>query len=95
MNILHIHQDFPDGSPYPATKAVLNLIEAVEANSNLTSYVLSLHRTSNPFKISVKPFERGLSVVYFSLPVPYVHRFMLHFWAWLIGIFYLNTMNML
>lgn len=93
MNILHIHQDFPDGSPYPATKAVLNLIEAVEANSNLTSYVLSLHRTSNPFKISVKPFERGLSVVYFSLPLPYVHRFMLHFWAWLIGIFYLNTMK--
>lgn len=93
MKILHIHQDFPDGSSYPATKAVLNLIEAVEANSNLTSYVLSLHRTSNPFRISVKPFERGLCVVYFSLPLPYLHRFLLYFWAWLIRVFYLKNMS--
>lgn len=90
MNILHIHQDFPDGSQYPSTKAVLNLIEAVEANTNISSYVLSLHRTSNPFRISVKPFERGLSVVYFSLPLPYIHRFLLYFWASFIRIFYLN-----
>ncbi|MDF3125681.1 glycosyltransferase [Rheinheimera sp. 1928-s] len=93
MNILHIHQDFPDGSSYPYTKAVLNLIEAVEANSNISSYVLSLHRTSNPFRISVKPFERGLCVVYFSLPLPYVHRFLLFFWATLIRFFYLNQMK--
>lgn len=93
MNILHIHQDFPDGSSYPYTKAVLNLIEAVEANSNVTSYVLSLHRTSNPFRISVKPFERGLCVVYFSLPLPYLHRFLLYFWASLIRVFYLNNIK--
>ncbi|EGM78114.1 glycosyltransferase [Rheinheimera sp. A13L] len=93
MKILHIHQDFPDGSAYPHTKAVLNLIEAVEANTNITSYVLSLHRTSNPFRVSVKPFERGLSLVYFSLPLPYIHRFMLYFWASLIRIVYLNSMK--
>lgn len=91
MRILHIHTDFPDGSRYPSTQAVLNLIEAAEANSDLSGYVLSVHRTSNPFRVSVKPFERGLCVVYFSLPLPFLHRFLLYFWASLIRLFYLKN----
>lgn len=91
MRVLHIHTDFPDGSRYPSTQAVLNLIEAAEANSDLSSYVLSVHRTSNPFRVSVKPFERGLCVVYFSLPLPFVHRFLLYFWASFIRLFYLKN----
>lgn len=93
MKILHIHQDFPDGSSFPSTNAVLNLLNALEANSTLSSYVLSLHRTSNPFNVSIKRFERGLSVVYFSLPLPYVHRFLLYFWAAFIRMFYLKNLK--
>ena len=74
MNILHIHQDYPDGRPYPYTKAVSNLIHACNhLSADDTHTVISINRTSNPFKVSVKPFHQGLSFVYWAIPLPFVY----------------------
>ncbi len=70
--ILHIHSDFPDGrSSYPSTKAVSNLIDN---SSEYDHYVISINRTSNPFKVSVSEFEYGISVVYWCIPIGYLYR---------------------
>jgi len=72
--ILHIHQDYPDGRPYPFTRAVSNLIEATESETHEVShFVLSINRTSNPFKVSAKKFDRGISVVYWAIPLPLIY----------------------
>lgn len=74
MKILHIHQDFPDGREYPFTKAVVNLIEQVKEQApEHEHFVLSINRTSNPFKISVKRFDYGLSVVYWAIPLTLIY----------------------
>lgn len=87
MNILHIHQDYPDGRPYPYTKAVENLINGVEKNNTEHQhFVLSINRTSNPFKVSIKPFEQGLSVVYFAIPIRFVYYPVMLFWFWLVSL---------
>jgi len=81
IKILHIHQDYPDGSGYPYTKAVANLLHA---SPSLDHFVVSINRTSNPFKVKVKTFEEGLSVVYFGIPLPFFYIFTLWITHWLI-----------
>jgi len=79
--ILHVHSDYPDGREgYLPTKAVENLVDATESYSH---FVISINRTSNPFKYSISSFPRGLSVVYWSLPLPIIYRFSM----WLLCIF--------
>lgn len=74
MNILHIHQDYPDGRPYPFTKAVSNLIASSEnINTDIQHTVVSINRTSNPFNVSVQAFEQGISVVYWAIPLPIIY----------------------
>lgn len=74
MKILHIHQDFPDQRNYPFTLAVSNLLDASsEISRDAEHLVLSINRTSNPFKVSLLPFERGLSFVYFALPITLIY----------------------
>jgi len=88
MKILHIHQDFPDGRNYPSTLAVSNLIEGVnKLKPSLKHYVLSINRTSNPFKISIKKFDRGLSVVYWALPLPLIYSPIIYIWAFILFYF--------
>jgi len=85
MNILHIHQDYPDGRPYPITKAVSNLIDAcLELKPDDTHTVVSINRTSNPFKISVKPFEQGFSFVYWAIPLPFIYYWTMKLSAYLV-----------
>lgn len=86
MKILHIHQDYPDGTTYASTKAVSNLLDEVEAvNPSIEHFVLSIHRTSNPFKVSIQRFERGTSLVYWAIPLPFIYRLSILFWSWLIS----------
>ena len=74
MNILHIHQDYPDGRPYPYTKAVSNLIASCELEAaDIQHTVVSVNRTSNPFKLSAEPFEQGLSLIYWAIPLPFIY----------------------
>lgn len=74
MNILHIHQDFPDGRAYPATKAVKNLIEECkESDDSIGHYVVSINRTSNPLKCSMKEFDDGLSIIYWCVPINFLY----------------------
>ena len=76
--VLHIHQDYPDGQPYPATRAVSNLIQAVETNhETVSNFVISINRTSNPFKMQYKTFDQGVSIVYWGMPLPFIHTFSL------------------
>lgn len=82
MKILHIHQDYPDGRPYPFTKAVSNLIDACKvADSSVEHFVLSINRTSNPLKISINYFEDGLSLVYWALPLPFIYKPIIWLWS--------------
>ncbi|WP_448215737.1 glycosyltransferase family 4 protein [Endozoicomonas sp. 2B-B] len=82
MKILHIHQDYPDGRPYPSTKAVYNLLhELKKVDTSTLQYVLSINRTSNPFKISFKKFEDGYSLVYWALPVKFIYKPLIYFWT--------------
>ena len=82
--ILHIHQDYPDGRPYPFTRAVSNLIEVTESETHEVShFVLSINRTSNPFKVSVKEFDKGLSIVYWALPIPYIYMPVIFIWSYI------------
>jgi len=75
LKILHIHQDFPDGRNYPYTKAVSNLVDAVEElDHGIVNFVLSINRSNNPFSISLKGFERGISIVFWGLPIAYIYR---------------------
>lgn len=87
MDILHIHQDYPDGRPYPNTRAVSNLIQATEElEASIGHYVLSINRTSNPFKVSLNKFDQGLSLVYWALPLPFIYKPVIFFWAFLISL---------
>lgn len=87
MKILHIHQDYPDGRDYPFTKAISNLIHATENyTSDVKHCVLSINRTSNPFKISIKKFEQGYSVVYWALPLPYIYLPVIYFWSFIFSL---------
>jgi glycosyltransferase involved in cell wall biosynthesis len=73
MNVLHIHQDYPDGRDYPYTLAVANLIKGCqELKPEVVHTVVSINRTSNPFKMSVNNFEQGISFVYWGIPLPYL-----------------------
>jgi glycosyltransferase involved in cell wall biosynthesis len=82
VRILHIHQDFPDPRNFPSTKAVLNLITATEEiDASINHYVVSINRTSNPLKISIQPFEYGMSIVYWALPLPYIYLPIMWFWS--------------
>ncbi|MDC9525394.1 glycosyltransferase [Pseudoalteromonas sp. Angola-30] len=82
MKILHVHQDYPDGRNYPSTLAVSNLLDGVKKfEPSLEHYVLSINRTSNPFKVSIKKFDQGLSVIYWALPVPFVYRPIIYIWS--------------
>lgn len=86
MKILHIHQDYPDGRPFPHTKAVHHLIKAAQQQDASTMhFVLSVNRTSNPFKVSFKTFKQGVSIVYWAIPLPFLYAPCMFFWAWLIG----------
>lgn len=86
MKILHIHQDYPDGRAYPNTKAVSNLIQAVEElDPSIKHFVLSINRTSNPFKVSIAKFDQGLSLVYWALPLPLIYKPAIWFWAFIIS----------
>lgn len=86
MKILHIHQDYPDGTTYASTKAVSNLLDEVEVvNPSIEHFVLSIHRTSNPFKVSIQRFERGISLVYWAIPLPFIYRLSIAFWSWFIS----------
>ncbi len=83
MEVLHIHQDFPDGRPYPSTDAVLNLLDAsVKVDRDVSHHVLSINRTSSPFSISFDNFEKGISIVYWALPVNFIYSITMWFWAW-------------
>lgn len=91
MRILHIHQDYPDGRGFPFTRAVENLINASsDENPDIDHYVLSINRTNNPFKISFKIFDRGLSVVYWAFPLPFIYAPAIYFWS-LIACFLLRN----
>ncbi|MDN3431526.1 glycosyltransferase [Pseudoalteromonas sp. APC 3907] len=88
MKILHIHQDFPDGRNYPYTKAVSNLIEEAETiESRVEHTVLSINRTSNPFKVSIKKFDKGLSVVYWAIPLKFIYKPMIYFWSYILCLY--------
>lgn len=70
--VLHVHSDYPDGrDQYPFTRAVSNLVAAADGFNH---YVVSINRTSNLFKVSMKSFDEGLSFVYWCLPVPGLYR---------------------
>lgn len=72
--ILHIHQDYPDGRAYPFTRAVSNLIEAAEKETDAVEhFVLSINRTSNPLKVSASSFGKGVSIVYWAIPLPFIY----------------------
>lgn len=71
MRILHIHQDYPDGSGASKTQAVKNLLDATASEHD--HFVLSINRTSNPSKVSSRRFADGLSVTYWALPLPLVY----------------------
>jgi glycosyltransferase involved in cell wall biosynthesis len=75
MNILHIHKDYPDGSAYPYTLAVDNLIRGCQdLKPGVVHTVLSINRTFNPFKVAVSSFEQGISVIYWAVPLPYLYH---------------------
>jgi glycosyltransferase involved in cell wall biosynthesis len=75
MRILHIHQDYPDEFPYPFTMATPNLIEnCKKVDGSIAHSVLSINRTSNPLRVSVRPFKDGISVRYWAIPLPYLYN---------------------
>lgn len=85
MQVLHIHQDYPDGTAYPFTKAVANLIDAAQENDPANQHiVLSINRTSNPFRISFKRFSQGYSVVYWAVPVSFFYLPVIWLWAFVL-----------
>ena len=82
MKVLHIHQDYPDGRDYPYTRAVANLLDAsLSDNSSMEHIVLSINRTSNPFKMSFKKFDQGYSLIYWALPLSFIYLPVMWFWA--------------
>lgn len=83
MKILHIHQDYPDGRNYPFTKAVSNLVDSSKSN-DFENVVLSINRTSNPFRVSFKKFHEGYSIIYWALPLPFIYRPTIYFWSLLL-----------
>ena len=82
MRILHIHQDFPDGRPFPFTRAVENLINAAKSSSpKHEHFVVSVNRTSNPFKVSYRCFSNGVSLVYWAIPLPFIYAPLVYCWT--------------
>lgn len=76
MKILHIHQDYPDGLNRPFTKAVSSLIEHCEKlDDQVEHVVLSINRTSNPLHARIEPFEQGIRVVFWAIPLPYLYQY--------------------
>lgn len=74
MNIVHIHQDYPDGRPYPFTKAVANLIASCEKqDAHIKHTVVSVNRTSNPFNMATQSFTQGVSIVFWAIPLPFIY----------------------
>ncbi len=72
VKVLHVHSDYPDGrDEYPFTRAVSNLITAADSFDH---YVISINRTSNLFKVSMKFFEDGMSFVYWCIPIPGLYQ---------------------
>ena len=73
--VLHVHQDYPDGVyQYPYTKAVSNLVHAVEkSHPEYKHYVISINRTANPFKVKWQPFDGGMAFVYWGIPFQFMH----------------------
>jgi len=72
--VLHIHQDYPDSTGFPATEAVRNLVRALElSHPQVQHFVISINRSANPFKVKIEPFEDGLQCVYWGLPLPWVY----------------------
>ncbi|MDA9558065.1 glycosyltransferase [Vibrio sp.] len=91
MKVLHIHQDYPDGRNRPFTKAVSNLIENSEMHHDDVQHeVLSINRCTNPLHISIKPFEQGVSVMYWSLPIPIVNLCMMVIWSFVFSLILKN-----
>jgi len=87
MNIIHIHQDYPDGRPYPFTKAVANLIASCEAQNTRNRHtVVSINRSANPFAMSTQTFEQGLSIVYWAIPLPFIY-----YWSMQLSALYIHT----
>lgn len=91
MKLLHIHQDFPDGRDYPYTKAVSNLLTGLKnIDPSIEHIVLSINRTSNPFKISLRRFELGYSLVYWAIPLQVIYRPMMAAWVFFLSLFFKN-----
>jgi glycosyltransferase involved in cell wall biosynthesis len=66
-----VHADYPDGiEGYPYTMAVCNLLESVDDFENV---VVSINRTSNPFKIRFYVSGNLYSIVYWSIPFSYLY----------------------
>jgi len=87
MKLLHIHQDFPDGRDYPFTKAVSNLITGLKnTDPSVKHVVLSINRTSNPFKVSLQKFDLGYSLVYWAIPLKFVYGPMMAVWIFLLSL---------
>lgn len=83
--VLHIHQDYPDNTSYSFTKAVSNLVHASQkAYDSPKHFVVSINRTSNPFKVRCRTFQDGISVIYWGVPLPYFHILTLWLAAWMI-----------
>lgn len=65
--ILHIVANYPDGIlQQPTTAAVKNLLDATE--ESLNNFVVSIARTSNPFKEFCIKSYNCISISYFGLP---------------------------
>lgn len=87
--VLHIHQDYPDSRPYPSTKAVYNLIRSTENfDPKIKHIVLSINRTSNPLRISLKKFEQGYTLVYWCFPIEFLYLPMIYMWSLLLSFFF-------
>lgn len=85
MKILHIHQDYPDNRNFPSTNAVKNLIDGVKKkDKKIEHFVISINRSSNPFRISFKQFNDGLSVVFWSIPLPIIYTLSIRFWSFIL-----------
>ncbi len=85
MKILHIHQDYPDNRNFPSTNAVKNLIDGVKKkDKKIEHFVISINRSSNPFRISFKQFDDGLSVVFWSIPLPIIYTLSIRFWSFIL-----------
>lgn len=78
--ILHIHADYPDGRDgYPFTLAVKNLLNSCPEYEH---FVVSINRSANPFKLSQRDFDNGISFVFWAIPLPVIYQFGLFLFQW-------------